>query len=52
MKADPHLLNLKRSIKDPLTDNNTIKINILAAIFFPKARIADFSDINMEAITK
>jgi hypothetical protein len=52
VKADPYLLNLKRSIKDPLIDNNFIKANILAANFFSKIRAVDFSNINTEVIIK
>jgi len=33
-KGGPHLPNLKKSIKDPLTDNNIIKINIFVTKFF------------------
>ena len=47
---DPYLLDLKRSIKDPLIDNNSIKADILVASFFPKARAADLSNINIEEI--
>jgi hypothetical protein len=50
--VDPHLLNFRRFIKDPLTDNNIIKADILAVKFFPKAKIADLSNINPEAIIK
>jgi len=50
VKADPHLLDLKRSTKDLLIDNNTIKAKILIAKFFPKIRIADLNDIKIEAI--
>ena len=42
---DPYLLNLRRFIKDPLIDNNTIKINIFMVKFFPKIEIADFNNI-------
>ena len=52
VRADPSLLDLRRSIKDPLIDNNFIKANILAASFFPKTRAADLSNINIEAIIK
>jgi len=45
VKADPYLLDLRRSTKDPLIDNNIIKANILAAKFFSKTRIADLSDM-------
>jgi len=47
VKADPHLLDLRRSTKDPLIDNNIIKADILTAKFFPKTRIADLSDIEI-----
>jgi hypothetical protein len=52
VKVDPHLLNLRRSIEDPLIDNNSIKANILVASFFPKTKAVDLSNINMEAIIK
>jgi hypothetical protein len=51
-KADPHLLGLRRSIKDPLINNNTIKAKILVASFFPKTGAADLNNINIEAITE
>jgi len=47
---DPYLLDLKRSIKDPLIGGNTIKANIFIVKFFPKTRIIDFSDIAIEVI--
>ena len=47
MKADPYLLDLRRSTKDPLTDNNIIKANILIAKFFSKTRIVDLSNIEI-----
>ena len=50
MKVDPHLLDLRRSIKNFLTDNNTIKIDIFIVKFFPKIKIVDFS--NIETIIK
>jgi len=43
--VDPYLLDLRRSTKDLLTDNNIIKANIFAAKFFPKTGIVDLSDI-------
>ena len=52
MKADPYLLDLRRFIKDPLIDNNTIKTDIFAAKFFPKIKIVDFNNIKIEAIIK
>jgi len=48
--VDHYLLDLRRSIKDPLIDNNTIKADILIAKFFPKTRVVDLSDIKIEAI--
>ena len=50
MKVNPQLLDLRKSSKDPLTDNNIIKANILTAKFFPKTNIADLSDIEIKAI--
>ena len=50
VKADPYLLDLRRSIKDPLIDNNSIKADILVASFFPKTRVVDLSNINIEVI--
>jgi len=46
--VDPYLLDLRRSIKDPLINNNTIKADILIAKFFPKIKIVDFSNIKVE----
>jgi len=43
--VDPYLLDLRRSIKDPLIDNNIIKANIFVAKFFPKTKIVDLSDM-------
>jgi len=43
--VDPYLLDLRRSTKDLLIDNNITKTNILIAKFFPKTRIIDLSDI-------
>jgi len=43
--VDPYLLDLKRFIKGLLINNNTIKINIFMAKFFPKTKIVDFSNI-------
>jgi len=48
--VDLYLLDLKKFIKDFLTDNNTIKTNIFIAKFFPKTKIADFSNIKAEVI--
>jgi len=47
---DPYLLDLRRSTGDPLIGNNTIKADILAAKFFPKTGIVDFSDMAIEVI--
>jgi len=47
---DPYLLDLRRFTKDPLIGDNTIKTDILAAKFFPKTRIIDFSNMAIEAI--
>jgi len=43
--VDPYLLNLRKFTKDPLTDNNTIKVNIFITKFFPKTKIVNFSNI-------
>jgi len=45
--VDFYLLDLKKSIKDPLINNNIIKVNILAAKFFPKTKIVNFSNIKI-----
>jgi len=50
--VDFYLLDLRRSIKDFLIDNNTIKADILAAKFFPKTGIADLSNIKTETTTE
>jgi len=47
---DLYLLDLRRSIKDPLIGDNTIKANILIVKFFPKTGIIDLSNIAIEAI--
>jgi len=47
---DLYLLDLRKSIRDPLISNNTIKANILIAKFFPKTRIVDFSNMAIEVI--
>ena len=47
---DPYLLDLRRFTGDPLIGNNIIKADILIAKFFPKTRIADLSNIAIEAI--
>jgi len=52
VKVDPYLLDLRRFTKDPLIDNNIIKVDIFAAKFFPKTRTVDFSNIKIEAITE
>ena len=50
MKVDFYLLDLKKSIKDFLIDNNTIKVDIFIVKFFLKTRIVDFNNIKIEAI--
>jgi len=45
---DPYLLDLKKSTKDSLIGDNIIKANIFIAKFFPKTKIANFSNINIE----
>jgi len=50
VKVDFYLLDLKKFIKDPLINNNTIKADILMAKFFLKTRIVDFNNIKVEAI--
>jgi len=47
---DPYLLDFKKSIKDFLIGDNTIKTNIFIIKFFPKIKTADFSNIVIEAI--
>ena len=42
---DPQLLDLRRSIKDPFINNNTIKVDILIVKFFSKTSIVDFNNI-------
>ena len=44
--------DLRRSIKDPLIDNNTIKADILITKFFLQTSIVDFSDIKIKATIK
>jgi len=48
--VDPYLLGLRRFIKDPLINNNTIKTYIFIAKFFPKIKTVDFSNIIIEVI--
>jgi len=48
--VDPYLLDLRRSIKDFLINNNIIKADIFIVKFFPKTRIVNFSNIKIEAI--
>ena len=47
---DPYLLDFRRFIKDPLIDNNNIKVDFFAVKFFPKTKIVNFSNIIIEAI--
>jgi len=48
--VDFYLLNLEKSIKDPLINNNIIKVDIFTIKFFPKTKIINFSNIKIEAI--
>ena len=50
MKVDFYLLDFKKSIKDLLINNNTIKADIFIAKFFPKTKTIDFSNIKIEVI--
>jgi len=50
VKADLYLLDLRRSIKDFLIDNNIIKADIFIVKCFPKTKIADFSNIKVKVI--
>jgi len=50
--VDPYLLDLRRFTKDPLINNNTLKIDIFIAKFFPKTKIVDFNNIKIEVIIK
>ena len=52
MKIDPYLLDFKKFIKDPLINNNIIKVDIFTAKFFFKTKIVDFSDIKTDIITE
>jgi len=52
VKADPYLLDLRRSTKDPLINNNIIKADIFVAKFFLKTKIANFNNIKIETIIK
>jgi len=45
--VDPYLLDLRRFIKDPLIDNNTVKVNIFIVKFFLKIKIANFNNIEI-----
>ena len=47
---DPHLLDLRRSTKDPLIGDNTIKADIFTAKFFPKTKIINFNNIAIKII--
>jgi len=48
--VDFYLLNLKKFIKDPLINNNTIKTDIFITKFFFKTKIVDFNNIKIEVI--
>jgi len=43
--VDFYLLDFKKFIKDPLINNNIIKINIFIAKFFFKIKIVNFNNI-------
>ena len=47
---DPYLLDLRRFIKNPLINNNTIKADIFIVKFFLKIKIVNLSNIKIEAI--
>jgi len=47
---DPYLLDLRKSTKDFLIGNNTIKANIFVAKFFPKTGIMNFNNMAIEVI--
>ena len=47
---DFYLLDLKKFIKDPLINNNNIKIDIFTAKFFFKTRIVKFNNIKIKVI--
>jgi len=49
--VDPYLLDLRRFIKDLLINNNTTKMDIFTAKFFPKIKTIDFSNIEIKIIT-
>ena len=49
---DFYLLNFKKSIKDFLINNNTIKADIFIAKFSPKTKIADFNNNKIEILIK
>jgi len=50
--VDFYLLNFKRSTKDLLINNNTIKADIFTAKFFLKTKIINFSNIKIETTIK
>jgi len=50
VKADLYLLDFKRSIKDPLINNNVIKVDIFIAKFFLKTKIVNFNNIKIKVI--
>jgi len=45
--VDFYLLDFKRFTKDPLIDNNIIKINIFIIKFFLKIKIVKFNNIEI-----
>jgi len=52
VKADPHLLDLRKFIKNLLINNNIIKADIFIVKFFPKTGIVNFSNIKVKVITE
>ncbi len=49
---DFYLPDFRKSIEDPLTDNNTIKMDIFVIKFFPETGVMDFNDIEIKATMK
>jgi len=47
---DPHLLDFRRFIKDPLIGKNIIKADIFIAKFFLKTGIINFNNMAIEVI--
>src|SRR6266702_4767362 len=49
---DFYLPDFRKSIEDPLTNNNTIKMYIFVIKFFPETGVMDFNDIEIKATMK